>query len=114
MSRTVCGPGARKKVSEGGGTEPVWSISGTELFYRGPTHLHSATISDTSGLSVVGRETLFEDVYQRSGGDPFGANYDVFPNGKEFLMIRGEPAGKPRLFVVVNWFEELQRQMRAR
>ena len=59
---------------------------------------------------MVGRETLFEDVYQRSGGDHFGANYDVFPNGKEFLMIRGEPAGKPRRFVVVNWFEELRRQ----
>ncbi len=109
------GPGARQKVSEGGGTEPVWSPSGTELFYRGPTHVHSATITDASGLlSVVARETLFEDVYQRSGGDPFGANYDVFPNGKEFLMIRGEPAGKARLFVVVNWFEELRRQMRAR
>ena len=62
---------------------------------------------------MVGRETLFEDVYQRSGGDPLGANYDVFPNGKEFLMIRGEPAGKRKLLVVVNWFEELQRQMRA-
>src|SRR6185503_1388711 len=40
------GPKGRVIVSTGGGTEPVWSSTGEELFYRGSTHLISARIKE--------------------------------------------------------------------
>jgi hypothetical protein len=73
-------------VSAGGGTEPVWSPNGEELFYRGSTHVMSARISDAPELAVTRRDTLFEDRYARSEG--YHAQYDVFPSGHEFLMVR--------------------------
>jgi hypothetical protein len=39
--------------------------------------------------------------------------YDVFPNGREFLMLQ-EESRRPKLYVVINWTAELQRKMRAR
>ena len=41
------------------------------------------------------------------------AMYDVFPNGREFLMLQ-EESSRSKLYVVVNWTEELRRKMRVR
>jgi hypothetical protein len=103
----LSGPQSRMIVSAGGGSEPVWSSTGEELFYRTSTHLISARIKESPELSVFRRDTLFEDRYARSEG--YHAQYDVFPSGNEFLMLRPDSARAPRLLVVVNWFEELRR-----
>ena len=102
------GPKGRVIVSTGGGTEPVWSSTGEELFYRGSTHLISARIKESPELAVSRRDTLFEDRYARSEG--YHAQYDVFPSGKEFLMVRPDSTSATRFVVVVNWFEELRRR----
>jgi hypothetical protein len=102
--------GGRIQVSADGGTEPKWSPDGRELFYRGSTHMIAAAITERHGLAVQRRDTLFADVYVRSTSRPM---HDVFPNGREFLMLQEESRG-PRLYVVVNWTEELRREMRSR
>ena len=35
-------------------------------------------------------------------------NYDVMPNGERFIMVRPADTGRPRMNVVLNWFEELK------
>ena len=37
-------------------------------------------------------------------------NYDVTPDGKQFVMIRGDQEPLVELNVVLNWFEEFSNQ----
>jgi hypothetical protein len=46
-----------------------------------------------------------------SGDYPFGpqvANYDVSPDGKRFLMLKGRQWPEGQVVVVMNWFSELR------
>jgi len=95
------GPGPRVPVSRGGGTEPVWSRDGRVLYYRSPTHMMAATVTTRAELKVTRVDTLFADHYQRYAGFPA---YDVFPDGKRFLMISAPPADpRDAMQVIVNW-----------
>ena len=101
--------GGRIQVSAGGGVEPKWSPDGRELFYRGAAHLIAAGITEQPELAVQRRDTLFADAYLRNSSHTM---YDVFPNGREFLMLQ-EESSRSKLYVVVNWAEELRRKMQA-
>jgi hypothetical protein len=92
--------GARIAVSVHGGTEPLWSRSGTTLFYRGPTGVMSAEIGG-SPLRVGRRDSLFADPFTHAR--VVGRNWDVFPDGQEFLMVRTPQSTTTGLFVVLNW-----------
>ena len=101
--RPIPGPGPEVPVSIGGGIEPVWSSDGASLFYRGPSRMMVATVAERPAPTVTKRDSLFIDGWDRSGSH--GA-YDVFPDGKRFVMTRAATAGGERsrpLFVVVNW-----------
>jgi eukaryotic-like serine/threonine-protein kinase len=96
------GPSVR--VSAGGGQEPHWSRSGTEIFYRNGGAILAARASTNPSFSVISRpETLFEAGYDFTQD----RNWDVGP-GDRFLMVRGDPASGTSLRVVFNWFEELR------
>jgi Tol biopolymer transport system component len=87
-----------KRISEGGGTEPVWSRSGREILYRQGDCLMRV---DAEGGPI---ERLFEHAFERGPGDNL-ANYDVQPDG-QIVMI--ERLDRPHeLRVVVNWIREL-------
>jgi hypothetical protein len=93
------------KISVAGGQQPTWNTEGRELFYRAPgPFMMSALIADRPRLSVIRRDTLFADVYMNSGlGRP---SYDVFPGGREFLMMRGEGAAdtlSSDIVLLQNW-----------
>ena len=104
-------PGSgRIQVSAGGGIEPRWSPDGREIFYRSNTHMIAAGISEQPELAVQRRDTLFADVYLPNISH---AMYDVFPSGREFLMLL-EESRRSKLYVVVNGTEELRRKMRSR
>lgn len=81
----MTGGNGRVRVSKGGGTQPVWSTDGDELFFRGPRHLMRARVSRDKGVTVQRVDTLFTDIYERHNNV---TNYDVFPGGDELLMIR--------------------------
>jgi serine/threonine-protein kinase len=102
--RPFPGAGPSVRVSTGGGQEPHWSRSGTEIFYRNGGAILAIRVSATSGFDVVGRpETLFEAGYDFTQD----RNWDVGPDGR-FLMVRGDPASGTSLRVVFNWFDELR------
>jgi hypothetical protein len=91
------------QVSIDGGAEPVWALSSRGLFYRGSNVLMSARLADGPRIAISGRDSLFRDTYIRNGP----ANYDVFPDGKEFVMLRNATASAQAaelpLIVVLNW-----------
>jgi serine/threonine-protein kinase len=100
--RDLAGEQDQVLVSLEGGTEPVWSPDGRELFYRetraGDPYLVAAAIRTGPELGVTGRKRLFPmgDVV---GTNPH-ANYDVSPDGKTFVMVRRSPAA--RIVVLQN------------
>ena len=51
-------------------------------------------------LDVVKRDPLFADRYVKEGE---GQGWDIFPNGKEFVFVKGVSAPPAKLIVLVNW-----------
>ncbi len=100
------GKGARVTVSFDGGTGPVWSRDGQELFYRAGDDLMSVKVQMRDALVLGERSRLFD----LSGYDPgFLHEFDVAPDGR-FLLIRTEPESRPtRVDVMLNWSEELRK-----
>ena len=99
---------AKWAVSTRGGTEPLWSHSGKELFYRdGAGNLVAVEVQSTPTFSL-GRSTALLPAaafYSFVGG----AQYAVGPDDRRFLMIRQATGNAPdELIVVDNWFEELK------
>ncbi len=104
--RSFPGMGARYPVSLDGGTEPVWSRRGNELFYRsGPKLLAAEVRTGTgTGFEVVRRTVLFSNSDYE--GDPTHAGYDVAPDGAHFVMVRNL-GGASFFTVTLNQFLNL-------
>jgi serine/threonine-protein kinase len=103
---------AKWAVSTRGGTEPLWSHSGKELFYRdGAGSLVAVEVQSTP--FSLGRSTaLFPPgtYYSSYYSSERGAQYVVAPDDRRFLMIRQAASSAPdELIVIDNWFEELRK-----
>jgi serine/threonine protein kinase/Tol biopolymer transport system component len=104
------GPSGKVQVSLGGGSEPVWAPDGRRIYYRRVRDMMAAHVSTSPGFSVLGRMKLFEATYATS---PVHANFDVSPDGKQFLMIN--PAkSDAEVIVVHNWAREVRERLRER
>jgi eukaryotic-like serine/threonine-protein kinase len=83
---------AKRQLSTDGGTEPLWSPDGSELFYRSGHRLMRIDIS--SGIAHAGiPTTLFEGPYV--AGTVTLANYDVSPDATQFVMVVAEAPVAP-------------------
>jgi eukaryotic-like serine/threonine-protein kinase len=104
--------GNRQQISTGGGTVPVWSREGRELFFHSLDGRQMLAVQVQSGSTLLaGRpQVLFETaMFVSVSGRP----YDVAPDGR-FLVIRsGQTEGgggmPSNMIVVLNWTEELKR-----
>jgi hypothetical protein len=76
--------GSKTLVSVDGGTEPVWSGNGRELFYRNGDHMMTAAVTTQPVFRVSKPELLFD---KRAWTFPTTRNYDVTSDGRRFLMI---------------------------
>ena len=110
--RTLEGTETWTQVSVGGGTEPMWSRNGRELFYRrttgGRAWLVAAELRLNAGVEVIRRTDLF-DVSDYDSAQPH-ANYDVTADGQTFVMIRRSPAS---YIVVIQNLPELVRRLQS-
>ena len=106
------GPGTRAaRISPDGGTEPLWSREGNEIFYRVGDRMMASSFRTAPAVQAGPPELLFEGAYQK-GRDSRPA-YDVSADGRRFLMVRtndgnSSPAG---FQVVLEWFGELRRRV---
>ena len=100
--------GGKWPISTDGGTEPVWSRRGTELFYRDASgNLVAVGVNAKLTFSVGRSTTLFPAAGYESSR--FTPQYAVAPDDKRFLMIRPLETKSPdNIIVVENWFEELK------
>src|SRR5688572_3450763 len=102
----------RWQVSSDGGTRPLWSRDGRELFYYLPPGvIMAAPIRPGSSFTPGTPTVVLKGTYL---SPQTGRMYDVSPDGRRFLLIkesRGEGAAlpPPQLIVVQHWLEELKR-----
>jgi serine/threonine-protein kinase len=122
--------GGRWQISTSGGSRPLWSSDGRELFYMATGGTVTAYITTAGTLAAImrvpiGRDgafnagvpvKLFEGPYffaSDVGTTGFGRTYDVSADGQRFLMVKeaeaSETSAAARIVIVQNWFEELKR-----
>jgi hypothetical protein len=105
--RPFPGPGTRSQVSIDGGTAPVWSRDGHELFFAKGDTLFTVAVSLGGTFTSSTARRLFSGPYSF---DEMTVSYDVTPDGQHFLVPRSRVDSAPRqLELVLNWFEELNR-----
>jgi serine/threonine-protein kinase len=86
------------QVSLNGGSEPVWSRDGKEVYFResaasgmgGGISLTAATLTTTPALTVISRQPLFSALDIVSANPH--TNYDVSPDGHSFAVVRANPS----------------------
>jgi len=99
------GPGGKWQISTDGGTEPLWSRSGREVFYRSGNKMLAVETTTHPGFSAGKPRVLFEGQYLMAVTGPA---YDASADGQRFLMVK-EPLSPTQINVVLNWSEELKR-----
>jgi len=97
--------GDKVQVSQSGGTEPAWSRDGRELFYRSAggrePFLVAAAMDPGPPFRVRTRTPLFS-VASYEFATPH-RNYDPFPDGRSFLMVRqGLPGQQAEIVYLQN------------
>jgi serine/threonine-protein kinase len=95
-------PQGRWQVSSTGGTEPLWSRSGRELFFITEGHLVAAAVQTIPEFQVTSQQRLFS-VQNFAQYGHFARNYDVTPDDRRFLMLRNTDLASTRLVAVFNW-----------
>jgi Tol biopolymer transport system component len=100
--------GQRWPVSTEGGSEPLWSQDGRELFYRARGQLMAVDVRTSPGFSAGTPRLLFPDRFVESGTSVTG--YSMTRDGSRFLFAERLQPDPPltTVHVVMNWFAELR------
>jgi len=102
----------RWQVSTGGGTRPLWSRSGQELFYVSAAGAIMRVVAGRGpSWAATTPEIVVKEGYVTTLGAFLGRSYDVSPDGQRFLVLKSvsESAAPPQLVVVQHFDEELKR-----
>jgi len=101
----------KSQISTGGGMHPHWTKAGREIIYYKPSTMSFMRVPVTlsPGLHPGNAEELF-----RLPDAPFYMP-DVSPDGEHIaVVLAGQQLQVTKLIVVVNWFEELKKQLAAK
>jgi hypothetical protein len=104
--RAYPGAGGRWQVSLEGGTEPLWSGRGGEIFYRNGDVMMSASVRTQPGFEVIGRTRLFTGEYLL--GNWRDQNYSVSGDGNSFAMLERVVGTRQAMVVTLNWFDRFR------
>jgi eukaryotic-like serine/threonine-protein kinase len=108
------------QVSTGGGSQPLWSKNGRELFYLATDGAIMSVAVDLGRRWTAGMPTkVIESAYFGGVSNSSPRTYDVSLDGQRFLMLKqvarpDESAVPARIVVVQNWVEELKRLVPSR
>ena len=99
----------RWQISADGGSHPVWSPDGDELYFLWNRRLYAVAVNGAGESFEIGIPApLFEFT-------PGGMDYPAFavhPDGDRFLLVERDPTADPssrnELAVTLNWFDELR------
>jgi eukaryotic-like serine/threonine-protein kinase len=105
----------KTQVSTGGGSQPLWSRNGRELFYLATDGAVMSVSVEPGRRWTAGMPTkIIESAYFGGMSNSSPRTYDVSPDGQRFLMLKrttsqDPPATPARIVIVQNWMEELKR-----
>jgi len=108
------GAGERRLVSTDGGTEPLWSHDGRQLFYQNGSQLMSVTVTPGAIFSASSPRMVYEGRFFRTITG--NTTFSITPDGSRFLRIQPvDPVPAiTHIDLVLNWFSELSRQSTRR
>jgi hypothetical protein len=100
--------GGKWQISTGGGTIPVWSRDGKEIYYLAPDNfLMAVRVESEPEFRAHPPTRLFQTPPQL--GAASARHYDPSPDGRKFIVAGAEPAATAEsIVVVVNWEAELK------
>ena len=100
----------KHQISSEGGTEPVWSRNGKELFYRNGNRMMAVAVETQPTFRPGATSLLFQKASAGRYFSDLNANYDVSLDGRRFLIVEPvDPFRPTEITLVQNWFEELKR-----
>ena len=104
------GGGRATQISPDGGSQPLWSRDGSELFYRkgSPTgnQMLAVRVQTEPEFIALAPRVLFEGDYEAGLFSSALPNYDVSAADQFLMLWRG---GIDGIDLVQNFFDELQR-----
>jgi len=97
------GPGARRQVSVGGGTSPVWGRPQGEIFYQNGTAMMTVSVQTGVSLQSSPPRKVFDGVLPLAFDDLMAA-WDLGPGGQGFVMPQQlEQKQASTLMIALNW-----------
>ena len=110
--------GSKYQITTDGGFFPVWSSDGKQLFYTSGQRdkLFSVTVQTGTSFSFS-KPSLVPLPPGVLLGTTSARNYDITPDGKQFVVVMTIPQAAPaqrlnqQIDFVQNWFEELGRRV---
>jgi Tol biopolymer transport system component len=107
--------GAKHRVTQQGGSYPLWSRDGEELFYFNRGQLMGIDIATEPAFSFGNEQALGMRGFLAPPSSAVRP-YDITPDGQRFLMIfpadqADSVAEAERINIVLNWFEELKERV---
>jgi dipeptidyl aminopeptidase/acylaminoacyl peptidase len=107
--------GAKLKISQDGGIEPIWTRGGREIVFRDRQRFLAVEFRVGAAPAAGTPRVLFSTPLATGGGrNDEPRAYDVTRGGDEFVAIRNEPAvnAEFRLGVVTHWTAGLEQAFR--
>jgi Tol biopolymer transport system component len=102
--------GGKWQISSGGGSDPVWSRSGRQLFFIAGDRIMVTEYQDVGGTFVASKPRAWASL-PRVGNTGF-SRYDVSPDAARVVILaRPEVATEqmPRINLLLNFFDEIRR-----
>jgi serine/threonine-protein kinase len=108
------GPGAKRQVSVGGGTSPVWGRREGDIFYQSGAEIMIVSVRAGASLQPSPPRRVAGGVLAKTTDDVM-ASWDLGPGGQGFVMPRQlEQKQASTLMVALNWAPNLARSGTAR
>ena len=102
--QTFPNPGGKWPISTNGGSRPIWSRDGKELFFIGlDRKLMAVEVKSGAKFEAGLPKPLFDTLL------PSGAWYDVSKDGRFLMPVPIEQSGIVPITVVVNWTAGMKR-----
>jgi Tol biopolymer transport system component len=106
--------GGKLQISNSGGTDPMWSRNGHELFFETlDNHIMVAAYAEKGDSFVADKPRVWSD--KQIGGSVNARNVDLAPDGKRIVALM--PADTPQsqapqnhVVFLMNFFDEVRRR----
>ena len=102
-------------ATPGWARHPVWALDGSGVFHTQGGQMWFVELDPDPAARPIARRALFDTSGYWDSGNYVMSDFDIFPDGQSFLMLRdvGDEPAPPQMKVIVNFFEVLERLLPA-